>query len=110
MTDVESRIARLEEQTKGHGRQIDALNNRLNEIGPMFAQVATLTERLATAHANIIGLRNDFSTFRAKVEERDEDDRRERQQFNRWAIGIGVTIILGMITLAGVILSAGSHP
>lgn len=110
MTDDTSRIARLEEKVRSLDQRITGQDKRIDQLAPMLTQVATLNERVATTHANLMILRSDFAKFQEESQDRAEDDRKDKQQFNRWAIGLAITILLGLASVVAVVLASGHHP
>lgn len=106
---VETRLARAEERLYSHDARLNGIDKRVDTLTPLLSDVATLNERVRATHVDIKEMRSDFANWRERQEQRDEDERDDRKQFNRWAIGIGVMVIIGLLSFAGVLIS-GAHP
>lgn len=109
MTDVESRLARVEERIGGVVGRLDGIDRRIDDIAPTLGEVATLNERVGNIQARMAELHSDFAEHRKRSEARDETDASDKRQFNRWAIGLSITILLALLSLTALVLTAGVH-
>lgn len=75
----------------------------------MVGEFATLNERVKNFGDDL----NDIKATLARRDQEAERERKESQQDRRiavrWAITLTITIVLGLLTLFGAILSAGGH-
>lgn len=84
-------------------QRVTDLDGRLTALAPMITTVAQLSVHVET-------LRADFRDFRERINERDEETRKDRRNTTRWAITLTVTIIAALIGAIAVIATAGGHP
>lgn len=93
---LETRVARLEQR-------VTDLDDKVAAVMPLATDVALTKDRLES-------LTREFKLLVQKIDERDEDARRERRVYIRWAITLTITIICALVGALAVVLSAGGHP
>lgn len=99
MDDLQQRMARVEQK-------VEALDQRVNEMGPVRETVAKLGVQATYLQSGVTDLRKEVAEFRQAMDTREDDARKERRTTNLALASLAVMILCALIGAAVVILSS----
>lgn len=98
--DLESRLARVEQG------MID-LDKRVTNLTPLVAAVAVLSEKMDGTREDVAQYAAQAARDRKEAADREENRRKDKAATRQWAIGILVTVLLGLLAAAVVLIAQG---
>lgn len=110
MTDgnLESRLGRLEQNTARLEQGMIDVNRRVDTLVDLPKLVAVLTEQVKNLGEDLTTFATKAAQDRETAANREASHRRDKAATRQWAIGILVTILLGLLA-ASVVLIAQAH-
>lgn len=95
---LDARLARVEQR-------VSDLDHRMTELAAIAPTVIRLSEQFATIHRDLATYAHNVQKLDDEINEREMTARRDRREARRWMIGLAISILVALGSLAIVILT-----